>query len=306
MLFTTTAVGRADNAQVTILDLKTGQRKMLVRGGGQAEYMSTSTDSRLASFGGSAQGGYLIYAAAGTLRAIRFDPVRFEVLGDPVTVVPDLLTKASGGANYAVSRPGTLVYMPAAAAETTPIRSLVWVDRKGHEEPIAAPPRAYGPPRLSPDGTRVATSIVDQGNTEVWIWDLAREMLRRLTFSPGTDSMPLWTPDGRRIIFMSARSGAPSIYSQAVEGAGVGGSAVDRLTTSANPQWPTSITRDGTRLFGFENGPRIAREIILVHLTDPIKASGYPPPGQPPVREPVPRQFRRDFAGRSLSRVPVG
>ena len=67
--------------------------------------------------------------------------------------------------------------------------------------------------------------------------------------------MPLWTPDGRRIIYMSARTGVPNLYSQAVDGGGV----VDRLTTSANPQWPTSITRDGARLFGFEARPKIAR-----------------------------------------------
>jgi len=189
VLFTITAMGRADNAQVAVLDLRTGRREMLVRGGGQAEYIEPSTGSLLASVAGSARGGYLIYAAPGTLRAIRFDPVRLEVLGDPVTVVQDVLTKASGGANYAVSRPGTLVYIPGAAAET-PIRSLVWVDRKGHEEPIATPLRAYGPPRLSPDGTRVATSIEDQGNIEVWIWDLARETLRRLTFSSGAPVGP--------------------------------------------------------------------------------------------------------------------
>ena len=78
VLFTTTAVGRADNAQVAILDLRTGRREMLVRGGGQAEYVEPSTGSGQASFAGFARGGYLIYAAAGTLRAIRFDPVRLE------------------------------------------------------------------------------------------------------------------------------------------------------------------------------------------------------------------------------------
>ena len=293
VLFTTTAVGRADNAQVAILDLRTGRRETLVRGGGQAEYVEPSTGSGRASFAGSARGGYLIYAAAGTLRAIRFDPVRLEVLGDPVTVVQDVMTKANGGVNYAVSRPGTLVYVPAAAAET-PLRSLVWVDRKGHEEPIAAPLRAYGhgPPRLSPDGTRVATTITDQGNVEVWIWDFARETLRRLTFSPGVDSMPLWTPDGRRIIYMSARSGVPNLYSQAVDGSGVSGGTVDRLTTSANPQWPTSITRDGTRLFGFVNAPKIVREVILVHLSDPTRSVVDPSRARPPVQG----LFRGNFA----------
>jgi len=278
VLFTITAVGRPDNAQVAVLDLRTGRRKTLVRGGSQAELIESPVGSR--------QGAHLTYAAAGTLRAVRFDPIQLEVLGDPVTVVQDVLTKPSGGANYAVSRPGTLVYMPGTAAET-PIRSLVWVDRKGHEEPISAPLRAYGPPRLSPDGTRVAMSIVDQGNSEVWIWDFAQETLRRLTFSPGVDSMPLWTPDGRRIVFMSARDGRPALYSQAIDGG-----TVDRLTTGANPQWPTSITRDGMLLFGFENGPKIAREVIVVHLTQPTSPGGGPSGAGPPVQG----LFRGNFA----------
>jgi len=286
VLFTITAGDRADNAQVAILDLRTGRWKTLVRGS-QAEHIRPSTGSGRVWFADSGSDDYLIYVAAGTLRAIRFDPVRLEGLGDPITVVQDLLTKASGGANYAVSRPGTLVYMPGAAAET-PLRSLVWVDRQGHEEPIAAPLRAYGPPRLSPDGTRVAMPIVDQGNSEVWIWDLARKTLRRLTFSPGADGNPLWTPDGRRIIYMSARSGVPNIYSQAVDGGGT----VDRLTTSANPQWPTSITRDGALLFGFDNRPKIVREVILLQLTDPTRTDVSPAQAMPRVQG----LFRGNFA----------
>ena len=287
VLFTITAAGRADNAQVAILDLRTGRRKTLVRGGGQAEYIEPSRGSGQVSFADPGQGEYLIYAAAGTLRAIRFDPVRLEVLGDPVTVVQDILTKSSSGANYAVSRQGTLVYVPGAVGEM-PLRSLVWVDRKGHEEPITAPLRAYGPPRLSPDGTRVAVPIADRGDTEIWILDLARETPRRLTFSPGVDGMPLWSPDGRRIIYMSARAGVPNLYSQAVDGGGT----VDRLTTSANPQWPTSITRDGARLFGFEARPKIARQIILLDLMDPTRPAVSPSREEPPVQG----LFRGNFA----------
>jgi serine/threonine-protein kinase len=285
VLFTITAEGPADNAQVAVLDLRTGRWKTLVRGS-QAEYVEPSTGSGHAWLADSGPDDSLIYAAAGTLRAIRFDAVRLEVLGDPVTVVPDLLTKASGGANYAVSRQGTLVYMPATAAETL-LRLLVWVDRQGHEEPIAAPLRAYGPPRLSPDGTRVAVSIVDQGNSEVHIWDFAQKTLRRLTFSPGADAMPLWTPDGQRIIYMSARTGVPNIYSQAVD---VGGT-VERLTTSANSQWPTSIARGGL-LFGFENGPKFVRKVILLHLTDSTKTGASPSQTLPSVQG----LFRGNFA----------
>ncbi len=111
------------------------------------------------------------------------------------------MIKPTGAANYAVSRQGTLLYVPGGVGAQTTLRSLVWVDRKGHEEPIKAPLRDYGPPRVSPDGTRLAMQILEPDNSDIWIWDLARETLRRLTFAPGTDGLPLWTPDGRRIIF---------------------------------------------------------------------------------------------------------
>ncbi len=153
VLFTIAAAGRADSAQIAVLDLKTGERKTLVRGGNQAEYIDD---------GGSGQPGHLIFAVAGTLRAVRFDPVRLEVGGDPVTV-ERVMMKPSGAAGYAVSRLGTLVYVPDGAVEPTPTSSLVWVDRKGREEPLSAPPGAYGPPRVSPDGTHVAVGFARSG-----------------------------------------------------------------------------------------------------------------------------------------------
>ena len=212
VLFTITAAGSADNAEVAVLDLKTGQRKTLVRGGSQAEYVDPS--------GGSGQAGYLIYAAAGTLRAVRFDPARLEVLGDPVTVLEQVMIKPTGAANYAVSRQGTLFYVPGGVSVQMSPRSLVWVDRKGREEPINAPPRPYGSPRISPDGTRLLLGMTDQETNDIWIWDFERETLRRLTFGPGSDSLARWTPDGRRIIFTSDRAGVLNLYSQAADGTG--------------------------------------------------------------------------------------
>ena len=96
VLFTIAGSGDADNTRVAVLDLKTGTWKVLVRGGTGAEYVDDSS--------GSGQGGYLLYGTAGTLRAVRFDPVRMEVQSDPVTVVDQLMIKPSGAANYAVSR----------------------------------------------------------------------------------------------------------------------------------------------------------------------------------------------------------
>ena len=89
------------NSQIAALDVKTGQRKTLIRGGSHAEYVDSSP--------GSGRAGYLVYAAAGTLRAVRFDPVRLEVLSDPVPVVEQVMTKTNGTADFSVSRTGALV-----------------------------------------------------------------------------------------------------------------------------------------------------------------------------------------------------
>ncbi|HYM23528.1 MAG TPA: hypothetical protein VEU08_09975 [Vicinamibacterales bacterium] len=238
VLFTVSTPGQMNDARVAVLDLKTGRRKILIRGASDAEFVKT---------------GHLIYAAAGTLRAVRFDLERLEVLGDPVPVVDSVMMTPNGAANYAVSQRGTLAYVPGGAyAVTTAPRSLVWVDRKGREEPIRTPFRPYGVPRLSPDGTRVAVELEDQEN-DIWIWDFARETLTRLTFDAGFDVMPLWTPDGRRVIFASTRVGMPNLYGQAADGTG----RIDRLATSGSAQMATSITPDGKNVFGFQSGQHV-------------------------------------------------
>jgi len=236
VLFTIVTTGEADTSQIAFVDVSTGWTKTLV-GGSQAEYVEVSRPAGKAA-------GYLTYAAAGTVRAVPFDPVQVAALGTPVPVVERVLMKPRGAANYAVSRAGTLLYMVGIGDQKMP-RSLVWVDRKGHEEPTGAPLRAYGTPRLSPDETRVATEVYDQ-NTDIWIWDFAQKTLRRLTFGPGGDGMSVWTPDGRGIIFESGN--VPNLYKQAADGTGT----VERLVTSATAQWPTSITRDGAYLAGFD------------------------------------------------------
>ena len=123
------------------------------------------------------------------------------------------------------------------------MRTLVWVDRQGHEEPINAPPRNYLYPRLSPDGTRVALDIRDQEN-DIWVWDFAHGTLTRVTFDPGFDTNPVWTRDGRRLIFTSERGGARNLFWQAADNTG----SVERLSQSANTQLPTSVSPDGTRV----------------------------------------------------------
>jgi Tol biopolymer transport system component len=152
----------------------------------------------------------------------------------------------------------------------------VWVDRRGHEEPLTnAPLDFYSVVNVSPDGTRVAVKI----GGDVWIRDVAPAMWRRLTFDPRDDSMPLWTPDGRQVIFGSDRAGAVlNLYSQAADGTGT----ADRLTTTENVRYSTAVTPDGTAIIGFELGPKGARSVFQVRLTNATNRPG--------VRTPVDQQ----------------
>jgi serine/threonine-protein kinase len=256
VLFTITpATGSIDNARVAVLDLQSGTHKILVSGGSHAHYLAS---------------GHLVYGVGGTLRAVAFDLERLEAVGTPTPVLPQVVTTTVGAADFDVARDGTLVYVFSGGDQTT-ARSLVWVDRQGREEPIKAPVRAYMYPRLSPDGTRVALDVRDQ-EQDIWIWDLARETLTRFTFDPGPDTHPVWTPDGRRVLFRSARSGPANLFWQAADGTG----AVERLTESPNRQFSGTFSPDGTRLVFREETATTGRDLMVVPLEGGRR-------GQPPL-----------------------
>jgi serine/threonine-protein kinase len=254
VLFTITSqTGGPDSAQVAVRDLRTGTQKVLVRGGSHAHYVAT---------------GHLLYLAAGTLHAIRFDPNRLETHGTAVPVLPQLAVTGNGAGDFAVAGDGTLVYVNAPGSLGATERTLVWVDRTGKKEPISTPPRAYEHPRLSPDGTRVAIYSADQEN-DIWIWDLGRTTLTRLTLDPGQDNFPLWTPDGRRIIFSSNRGlGQPNLWSQMADGTG----AAERLTTNSRAQFVNGITPDGTAALYNETTPT-SRDLLQVELGGPHRVT---------------------------------
>ena len=252
VLFTITSpTGGLDRAQLAVHDLRTGTDKILLRGGSHARYVAT---------------GHLIYVAAGTLRAIPFDLSRLETRGTAVPIVARLITTGTGTGEFAVSINGTLVYVDTPGNLAANLRTLVWVDRTGKEEPIAAPQRAYRHPRLSVDG-RVALWSSDQED-DIWIWDLAR--LTRLTFDPGMDRFPVWTPNGR-IVYTSSRGGALNLWWQAADGTGF----AERLTKSGNNQFPTGITPDGKAVLFSESTPTMGTDLLQValdetHLVTPL------------------------------------
>jgi serine/threonine-protein kinase len=235
------------NARVAVQSVGAGERRDLVQGGMHPRY---------------APSGHLVYAQGGSLMAVPFDPQRLAVTGTAVPVVESVLQSAStGAAQYSLSATGSLVYVSGSVQSAQ--RRLVWVNRNGAEQPVAAPVRAYQTPRLSPDGRRVAVNIVEE-ETQVWLYDLSRETLTRLTFEGNTNAYPVWTPDGKRIAFYSNKEGLTNIFWQLADGSG----GLERLGTSQSPQVPRSWSPDGQLLAFHENSLTTKKDIWVLRLSD--------------------------------------
>jgi serine/threonine-protein kinase len=229
VLFTTGPPANDDStAEIVVQSLSTGERTVLVPGGTDARYLPT---------------GHLIYAIENGLFAVVFDRDTLTVFGGAVPLVQGTLRATPGFANFAVSDDGTLVYARGVISGET--RTLAWVDREGREEAISASPRAYTSPRISPDGTRAALNARDQ-DLDIWTWDFARETLTRLTFDPGQDRFPVWSPDGERIAYSSQRSEGRQ-FSTAVDWRPANGTGIpERLAESSGQIFPHSFLPDAT------------------------------------------------------------
>lgn len=193
--------------------------------------------------------------------AAPFDSGQLQVTGAAVPIVEGVLQASTSGATqYSFSDNGVLAYIPGAlqAAERS---RLVWVSRKGTEQPIAAPERSFVRPRVSPDGHRLAVAIADSG-TQIWIYDLARETLTRLTFNGNNSLDAVWTPDGKRIVFESGSPG--NLFWQPADGSG----KAERLATSEHGQIPVSWSPDGQILAFVDLSPETGRDIWTLRLSD--------------------------------------
>ena len=201
VLFTITpADGSTENA-VAVMDLRTGTSKVLIRGGSHARYVPT---------------GHLVYGATGALRAVAFDLERLAVTGTPTPVLDGVMMTSQGGVNAAVSANGSVVYVPARTGGAGQ-QTVVSVDREGRASPLPGLPLdSYREVRVSPNGARLA--LATQG--DVWTYDFVRATLSRLTTDPARDIKPLWTPNGQRIIFTSARAGYEELFWRPSDGSG--------------------------------------------------------------------------------------
>ena len=247
VIFTTDfGSGGFANAGISAFDFETGIVKDLVKG---------------ATFGRFVPPGFLVYARENTLFAARFDPRNLEITGPAVPVMEGVRGTASWGSKQmAFSDNGTLVYLSDAVEEAT--STLTWVDREGQEQPASSHQRNFQRFDISPAGTHVAVAIANSAGDEsdIWILELERDTLTRLTFDDANDGTPIWSPDGQWVTFNSDRDGGPSnLYRKRANGTG----EVERLTTSDQTQWPNSWSPDGSTLAFGEIASGRAGEIMF-------------------------------------------
>jgi serine/threonine-protein kinase len=187
VLFTAASTLAHDAATLDVLSLDDGRRTTLVRAG---------------TFGRYVAGGYLLYVNQGSLYATRVDLARGVALGDAVPVLNDVTYSSTFGfAQMAVSRTGTLVYQPSSGGGAI---VASWLDGAGHITPFLAKPGHYLWPRLSPDGHRLAFTTLESGSTHIVIVDETGRRIASLA-AEGV-AAPVWTPDGRRLLFSTGGS----------------------------------------------------------------------------------------------------
>ncbi len=243
-----------DEATIEVYSIRTGQRKVLIKGGVLGTYVPT---------------GHLLYAVGETMRAVPFDLDRLEVTGSVVPVVDSIAMNLTDGATaFDVSENGTLAYMPVSSYVTE--TRVVLVDRKGHESPALPIPDRYNHPRLSPDGSRIAVDIRSPTSMgDVWVFQVGGGGGTRITAEPGREFGAVWTPDGRELIYMSERP-TFDLYRRASDASRL----AEPLVTGRYDRYPGGVSQDG-RLVAFTLSVHGGVELWTVNLQGRAEPKRY-------------------------------
>ena len=238
VLFTAGSTGGTgyDSANIDVMSLADHRTKTLLRGGTFGRYLPS---------------GHLIYVNRGTLFAVPFDMNRLEVRGTPSPVLNQVAYTPNGSALLDFSQTGTLIYRSGEAGGG--LLTVQWLDAAGKTEPLLAKPDAYERPSLSPDGNKLAINTSD-----IWVYEWQRDTMTRLTFGPARSIYPLWSPDGRYIVFQAPGG----MFWTRSDGSG----KPQPLTQSKNRQLPYSFTPDGKLLAFYELMPQTQDDIWTVPL----------------------------------------
>ena len=212
----------------------------LAKPGEQMQLLTTDTNALYAP--GLDEKGYLLWLRGSTLVAQEFEIAQLRLSGDPHPIADPVARIApSGHMQASLSATGNLLY-----SASNPLDQLTWRDREGKPHEVLGDPGLSAFLRLSPDGRRVVMARANSSSgTDLWVLEVERGVASRFTSRPGTNSYPVWSPDGRTILFAS---GPPfRMFRKETSGAG----PEQPLTASPNPQFPMDWSRDG-RFFLYE------------------------------------------------------
>ena len=233
-----------DDAAIAVVNLASRKVRKIFEGGSMPRY---------------APPGRLAFLRGISLLAAPFDPGRLTVTGDAVPVIERVGGDLSGGSAYfSTAQDGTLAYAPGGTA--LPDRTLVILNRKGEAVDVPLSPRLFLAPRFSPDGKRLAFSVGsgNGGDDDVWTYDIAGNVLTRLTFG-NTAMAPVWSPDGKRIAYCSVRGGGEGIWVKPADGSGRE-EPLDRVPRGA--EYPTSWSTDERRLGFLRLSPTVGAWLL--------------------------------------------
>ena len=231
--------------------------------------------------------GYLLFVRDKTLVAQPFDAKALKTTGEPIPLAEHIGTDSVGLARFSVSRDGTLAYRTGESGNR-----FLWVDRSGKEGETVGDPGENRNPAFAPGGDRLAFDLADprSGKTDIWVRDLKRGVSSRFTFGAGDAFCPLWSPDGRRIVFTVGAD----LFEKAVEGQG----EEKLLLKSDELKFACDWTRDGRYIAFSSRGKETSWDIWVLPMFGDRKPIAVP-------EDPVCGADARFLARRPLSGVPV-
>ena len=241
-----------DERLVVSQSIATGERHVLIQAGATPRYVK----------------GHLVYGNRDTLFAVPWTPSQPRLTAAPVAMPELPRLENETAAAYGVSDDGTLIYLSGGPGRSA--NRVVWVDHAGNTESVAMPEREYESVVISPDGKQAIVQVFE-GTMTLWTLDLVRQTLTPFV-TTGSSQAPLWTADGKQVIYRGTRAGFRNLYSKAADGTGV----EKRLTEKADAvQTPTSVSPDGEWLLFNENS---ADGTSVWKL--PLKSTSKPPEPQ--------------------------
>lgn len=201
--------------------------------------------------------GYLLFARDRILRAQRFNTKKLALEGEATTIVEEVQTNDSlNFMNVSAAAGGTLTYVAGASATMS---RIIWLDRSGKEVAVGPPLGEYFDPRVSPDGKRLALAHSVAGAMNLHLYDIARGVASRFTFSKSREWSPVWSPDSQWIVYTSFENSSGDIHMKRVTGT----EAAQKLVHDGRRKVASDWSSDGKLLFYHANTPKTGWDLEI-------------------------------------------